>query len=42
MYLGYNSIDQVIEQINAEEIPIDPEDAKRYIAEYKEGENALD
>lgn len=39
MYIGYNSIDRVIEQIHAEGIPINPEDAKRYIAEYEEGEN---
>lgn len=38
MYLGYSSIDRVIEQIHAEGIPIKPEDAKRYIAEYEEGE----
>lgn len=38
MYLGYSSIDRVIEQIHAEGIPINPEDAKRYIAEYEEGE----
>ena len=38
MYLGYSSIDRVIEQIHAEEIPINPEDVKRYIAEYEEGE----
>ena len=38
MYIGYSSIDRVIEQIHAEGIPINPEDAKRYIAEYEEGE----
>ena len=38
MYLGYSSVDRVIEQIHAEGIPINPEDAKRYIAEYEEGE----
>lgn len=38
MYLGYSSIDRVIEQIHDEGIPIKPEDAKRYIAEYEEGE----
>lgn len=38
MYLGYSSIDRVIEQIHAEGIPINPEDAKRYIDEYEEGE----
>lgn len=38
MYLGYSSIDRVIEQIHAEGIPINPEDAKRYIAEYEKGE----
>lgn len=38
MYLGYSSIERVIEQIHAEGIPINPEDAKRYIDEYEEGE----
>lgn len=36
MYLDYNSIDRVLEEIKAQGIPIDPEDAKRYIAEYDE------
>ena len=38
MYLGYSSLDRVIEQIHAERIPIKPEDAKRYIAEYEKGD----
>ena len=37
MYLDYNSLDRVLEEIKAQGIPIDPEDAKRYIAEYDEG-----
>ena len=36
MYLDYNSLDRVLEEIKAQGIPIDPEDAKRYIAEYDE------
>lgn len=37
MYLDYNSLDRVLEEIQAQGIPINPEDAKRYIAEYDEG-----
>ncbi|AAR04658.1 putative replication protein [Lactobacillus phage Lc-Nu] len=37
MYIDYNSPDRVLEEIQAQGIPIDPEDAKRYIAEYDEG-----
>lgn len=36
MYLDYNSLDRVLEEIEAQGIPINPEDAKRYIAEYDE------
>lgn len=36
MYLDYNSLDRVLEEIQAQGIPIKPEDAKRYIAEYDE------
>lgn len=36
MYLDYNSLDRVLEEIQAQGIPINPEDAKRYIAEYDE------
>ncbi|MFR6585067.1 MAG: helix-turn-helix domain-containing protein [Lacticaseibacillus rhamnosus] len=36
MYIDYNSLDRVLEEIKAQGIPIDPEDAKRYIAEYDE------
>lgn len=36
MYLDYNSLDRVLEEIKAQGIPINPEDAKRYIAEYDE------
>ncbi|MDK8379979.1 helix-turn-helix domain-containing protein [Lacticaseibacillus rhamnosus] len=36
MYLDYNSLDRVLEEIEAQGIPIKPEDAKRYIAEYDE------
>lgn len=36
MYLDYNSLDRVLDEIQAQGIPIDPEDAKRYIAEYDE------
>lgn len=36
MYLDYNSLDRVLEEIKAQGIPIDPEDAERYIAEYDE------
>ena len=37
MYIDYNSPDRVLEEIQAQGIPINPEDAKRYIAEYDEG-----
>ena len=37
MYIDYNSPDRVLEEIKAQGIPINPEDAKRYIAEYDEG-----
>ena len=37
MYIDYNSPDRVLEEIKAQDIPINPEDAKRYIAEYDEG-----
>lgn len=36
MYIDYNSPERVLEEIKAQGIPIDPEDAKRYIAEYDE------
>lgn len=36
MYLDYNSLDRMLEEIKAQGIPINPEDAKRYIAEYDE------
>lgn len=36
MYLDYNSLDRVLDEIQAQGIPINPEDAKRYIAEYDE------
>lgn len=36
MYIDYNSLDRVLEEIQAQGIPINPEDAKRYIAEYDE------
>ena len=35
-YIDYNSLDRVLEEIKAQGIPIKPEDAKRYIAEYDE------
>lgn len=37
MYIDYDSPDRVLEEIQAQGIPINPEDAKRYIAEYDEG-----
>ncbi|EPD09379.1 DnaD and phage-associated domain protein [Lacticaseibacillus paracasei subsp. paracasei Lpp70] len=37
MYIDYNSPERVLEEIQAQGIPINPEDAKRYIAEYDEG-----
>ncbi|EPC51928.1 putative replication protein, partial [Lacticaseibacillus paracasei subsp. paracasei Lpp7] len=37
MYIDYNSPDRVLEEIEAQGIPINPEDAIRYIAEYDEG-----
>lgn len=36
MYIDYNSPERVLEEIKAQGIPINPEDAKRYIAEYDE------
>ena len=36
MYLDYNSLDRVLEEIQAQGIPINPEDAQRYITEYDE------
>ena len=36
MYIDYNSLDRVLEEIQAQGIPINPEDAQRYIAEYDE------
>lgn len=36
MYIDYNSLDRVLEEIQAQDIPINPEDAKQYIEEYDE------
>lgn len=36
MYIDYNSLDRVLEEIKAQGIPIKPEDAQHYITEYDE------